>query len=501
MGGYQVKATAQIFLSYAREDEEKAEKLHQKLSSAGFKPWMDRKDILPGEQWESSIRRAVRNSDFFLACLSANSVDKRGWIQKEIKQALDIWQEKLEDDIYLIPVRLEDCDAPESLSGFQWVNLFEEDGWTRLVKAIQVGMERLGEVPKKNSERKPTWPPTLPWNEPYYYLPERDQSLVKAVQVLIERDQPRVVLVSGLGGVGKTAAAIEIGRRCLANGTFKHVLGDSAKQEMLIDGRVAQATDRAVLNFSSLLDELGAQLDRPDIRTMLLEEKRLTVQRLLHQSSYLVIVDNLETAENAAQIVRDLPPLLNASQAIITSRELIRQDGLHLLLQLEGLTPKDSLIFLREDARRRGCTEITNAPDETLLEIRGATGGQPLAMKLVVGQSLDVDLSFVLRSLRQARGEIYNFIYLDSWRRLSPPAKNLLLYLGQAPASVPHEELLNVPIGTGPDDLLVGMQELIRLSLVNVTQGAGKKRYTVHQLTRHFVNGELPELWRSQGLL
>jgi hypothetical protein len=141
-----VEATAQIFLSYAREDEEKAEELYQKLSDTGFKPWMAKKDILPGERWESRIPQAIRRSDFFLACLSANSVSKRGWIQKEIKDALDIWQEKLDSDIYLIPVRLEDCEVPESLCDFQWVNLFEEDGWARLVKAIQVGMERRGEV-------------------------------------------------------------------------------------------------------------------------------------------------------------------------------------------------------------------------------------------------------------------------------------------------------------------------------------------------------------------
>jgi hypothetical protein len=133
---------AQVFLSYAREDAEKVENLYQELSDAGFKPWMDKKDILPGERWKSSIQEAIRCSDFFLACLSANSVNKRGFIQKEIKDALDIWQEKLDSDIYLIPARLEDCEVPESLRDVQWVNLFEEDGWTRLVKAIQVGMER-----------------------------------------------------------------------------------------------------------------------------------------------------------------------------------------------------------------------------------------------------------------------------------------------------------------------------------------------------------------------
>ncbi|TEU17517.1 MAG: TIR domain-containing protein [Anaerolineales bacterium] len=133
---------AQIFLSYAREDEGKVKDIYQRLSDAGFKPWMDTKDLLPGEQWKSSIRRAVRRSDFFLACLSANSVNRRGWIQKEIRNALDTWEEMLDSDIYLIPVRLEDCEVPERLCDFQWVDLFEEDGWTQLQEAIRVGMER-----------------------------------------------------------------------------------------------------------------------------------------------------------------------------------------------------------------------------------------------------------------------------------------------------------------------------------------------------------------------
>ena len=140
-----MKATAQVFLAHAHEDKERVEDLYQELSDAGFKPWMDKKDILPGERWESCIQRAIQDSDFFLACLSANSVNKRGFFQREIREALRIWQEKLESDIYLIPARLEDCEVPEKLGGFQWVNLFEASGWTRLVKAIQVCIERRGE--------------------------------------------------------------------------------------------------------------------------------------------------------------------------------------------------------------------------------------------------------------------------------------------------------------------------------------------------------------------
>ena len=161
-----MNGTAQIFLSYAREDEEKVGQLYQKLSDAGFKPWMDIKDILPGERWESCIRRAIRHSDFFLACLSVNSVSKRGFLQKEIKDALDIWQEKLEEDIYLIPARLEDCEVPESLGGFQWVDLFEADGWTRLVRAIQVGMKRRTQVVKPGVQESIVFEPYLAHEKP-----------------------------------------------------------------------------------------------------------------------------------------------------------------------------------------------------------------------------------------------------------------------------------------------------------------------------------------------
>ena len=162
-----MKAPSQIFLSYAREDEEKVENLYRKLSDAEFKPWMDKKDILPGEIWQSCIQRAIRRSDFFLACLSAKSVNRRGFLQREIKDALDIWQEMLEDDIYLIPVRLEDCEVPESLRDFQWVNLFEEDGWTRLVEAIQVGVGRRAEVTKPIVQESTPFEPYLAHEKPF----------------------------------------------------------------------------------------------------------------------------------------------------------------------------------------------------------------------------------------------------------------------------------------------------------------------------------------------
>jgi len=182
-----MKAPPRIFLSYARPDEEKVNKLYQKLSEAGFKPWMDRKDILPGENWQLKIQKAIRESDFFLACLTGNSVDKRGFLQRENRYALDIWQELLDSDIYIIPVRLEECEVPESLRGFQYVDIFEEDGWTRLVKALQVGMARRASTSEaiKGEIRKPALrEPSLDLRKPTPLANRRIMVLIVVVAVL-----------------------------------------------------------------------------------------------------------------------------------------------------------------------------------------------------------------------------------------------------------------------------------------------------------------------------
>ncbi len=133
-----MKAKPQIYLSYAREDEKHALELYDKLSNAGFEPWIDKQDLLPGEPWESSIRDAVRHSDFFIALLSTNSASSDSF-RREIGTALQTWGGKPEGTTSLIPVRLEPCEVPDNLRRLTWVDLFEEDGWNRLQKAITRG--------------------------------------------------------------------------------------------------------------------------------------------------------------------------------------------------------------------------------------------------------------------------------------------------------------------------------------------------------------------------
>jgi hypothetical protein len=79
-----------------------------------------------------------------IAILSNNSFDKRGYLQKEIRLGLDKAQEMLENDIYFIPLRLEECLVPTMISNYQWIDWFKDESKTRLLNSINEGIrERL----------------------------------------------------------------------------------------------------------------------------------------------------------------------------------------------------------------------------------------------------------------------------------------------------------------------------------------------------------------------
>lgn len=118
--------------------------MYHQLRNSGFAPWLDEVDLLPGEDWELVISRSVQESDVVLVCLSKNSITKTGFVQKEIKFALDVADQQPENTIYLIPVKLEECEVPQRLSRWQWVDLFKENGYENLVRGLTRRAESLG---------------------------------------------------------------------------------------------------------------------------------------------------------------------------------------------------------------------------------------------------------------------------------------------------------------------------------------------------------------------
>ena len=138
------KRPLKVFLCHASGDKANVRDLYKRLTVDGVDAWLDQEKLLPGQDWRMEIPRAVREADVVVICLSKNSITKEGYVQKEIKFALDIAEEKPEGTIFLIPARLEDCDVPERLSRWQWVDLYEGDGLVKLLRSLKLRADAVG---------------------------------------------------------------------------------------------------------------------------------------------------------------------------------------------------------------------------------------------------------------------------------------------------------------------------------------------------------------------
>jgi hypothetical protein len=112
--------------------------LYQRLTAKGYSLWFDEQNLLPGQNWQLEIQQAIRKSAAVLICLSSRWVNSRGYVQKELKMTLDVLAEIPEGKVFMIPIKLDECEVPPSLSQLHWVRLFDEDGYQRLEKAIDV---------------------------------------------------------------------------------------------------------------------------------------------------------------------------------------------------------------------------------------------------------------------------------------------------------------------------------------------------------------------------
>lgn len=129
------------FISYAREDRDTASRLYRHLRDNGAQPWLDLEELLGGQDWKHAITRAIAESSHFIALISAHSVNKQGFVQKELRQALDILETFPPGDVFVIPVRIDESKPRhDRLADLHWVDLFPDyqEGFRRLLRSLRI---------------------------------------------------------------------------------------------------------------------------------------------------------------------------------------------------------------------------------------------------------------------------------------------------------------------------------------------------------------------------
>src|ERR1700686_2112799 len=105
-------STLKVFLSYARDDVASATRLRDELARhKEIDVWIDNRNLFAGDDWKRAISDRLDESDAVIILLSQRAVSKTGYVQMEIREAIQRALLRPPGRRFLIPVRLDDCSS------------------------------------------------------------------------------------------------------------------------------------------------------------------------------------------------------------------------------------------------------------------------------------------------------------------------------------------------------------------------------------------------------
>jgi len=316
------------------------------------------------------------------------------------------------------------------------------------------------------------------------------------VKQLIQPEGRYIVSLEGLGGVGKTSLANALIRDIEFANHFYNVGWVSAKQQEYLFGMGIQPTHKPALDVETLVNTLLRQFGEDISQSQ--EEKIALLTQHLKSQAHFIVVDNLESIDDYQTILPTLRKLANPTKFLITTRHSLRAYTDVTCYTLEALDQENTIVFLKTEAAQLGLPQLAQAPLEVLETIYRVVGGNPLALKLVIGQISVLPLMHVLDNLKLARGktvaELYTYIYWQAWQLLSNAGRQTLLVMPLA-QNGSFDQLLQIS-ELDIAELTQAIEELTRLSLLNVKGSLDTRRYKIHRLTETFLLTEVTK-WQA----
>ncbi len=347
---------------------------------------------------------------------------------------------------------------------------------------------RLSQLQGKN-------PSSLPDNLPRYtdVFVGRQQEIKRCLEALSPDDRGWGVTIDGIGGMGKTALALEVAHLAREQALFDAYLFASAKTTWLSAEGVRQET-LTLSSLDSFCREFAKGLGQTEIVNMNdATARRQALLDALRGRRALLIWDNLETLnteerEMIAEFLRKLP---TPNKAIATSRRRTGESA--LTIRLDRLSETDARELMQAKARLypRLAQELKATRPEILTAVYNAAGGNPLALDWTLGQVAykGCSISTALERLRNApdSADLYGFLFADTAGDLSDNDRTVLsaLAIFRTPATT---VALADATGLVVREIRVSVDKLVTLSLVNDLEG---ERFGLHPLTRTYVRAAL----------
>lgn len=298
-----------------------------------------------------------------------------------------------------------------------------------------------------------------------------------------------ITAVEGMGGLGKTAMVDAAMRQVIPALRYERVFWVSVPRPMLLGG----GGDSPEQTFERIVYLLAQQIWPGKSLSLLSSEQRVQVETLLKETACLVVIDNLERQADVAYLLERLPVMAQPSRFLLTSRTNVQmgQTAVYRLL-LNELSRQDAEALMRHHARQQGNTILDNAVAEDFDDIYRLTGGNPLALKMVVDLLEQLPLTQLLSGfstsyVEQIENQVYDRIYQHAWQTLSEEAKLLLQAMPLIAESGATPDYLRRMTKLDEDVLWIAIQELLIRSLIESRGSVRERRYGIHQLTDSFV--------------
>ncbi|MCB9076517.1 MAG: AAA family ATPase [Anaerolineaceae bacterium] len=323
-----------------------------------------------------------------------------------------------------------------------------------------------------------------------------DHHVAALIDLLNRPSPPWLIAIEGYGGIGKTSLAHRVARQAIQQQSFNDFGWVSARTvQFEPSGQMVSVTGPA-LTTPELVSQLLTQLV-PDIdpNRYSQEEARQRLRHRLKQERHLLVVDNLETVEDVKTLLPLLSDLANPTKFLLTSRQRLASAADIYHFPLSELNPAETLDLIRHEIAWRNLKPLRAAPAASLAKVYQVVGGNPLAVRLVIGQTHVFTLDAILDDLMAARSQtvddLYTFIYWHAWHALDEPTQQLLLAM---PLVADHGETLDgLAEVSGLEAAVVrrALEQLVNMNLVNSLGDHARRAYTIHNLTRSFLQEQV----------
>ena len=330
-------------------------------------------------------------------------------------------------------------------------------------------------------------------------LPKRQHLIgreryIEQVRHALLRRRSWIVSIDGIGGVGKSALALEIAHQLKEEGIYVGIVWVSAKASDLTPSGIELRTP-GLRSEDDLIRQIMrvAPIDDTADRA---DDRRAKVFWLLSDqaSPYLIIIDNLDTVEDERvfQFLYDLGEReIGETKAIITSR---KASGAGMeVIKLEGLEEEEAVQLLLHEANRKSLHSLLDAPDTVLTQIAHRCTGLPLAIIWVIARmhAIGASLADTLKSLEDIRGGVLEYVFRSVLQSVSPDAREILNAVPAFATTIPKLAIEEITL-MGSKRVERGIEELCRFYLLSSDEPAFRgiekaKRYAVLPATRMLV--------------